>query len=431
MGTTINSSTGKLIVDENEPKGKLLITATYDSTDIKATKEVTVKPKPAEIKSIELITDISEKVNLRTATEPVIVELTAVIKDANGNIIEESDREVIWRIDKGTASTILESGTKFIGEEEQETAERRQAVTKTNEKGEAKGKLSISPNQRGNMVFYVRSKENETIFDEFELKITPKALKPTATVDNKTITATVGTPMPETTISVILGTSEGGSPDFRPMFRADRFNVPQDVSNWIKNLPEGLHATIKDAPNNISTSIYITGTPTEPSTEALKIVIPANLIDGAHYQSEFFDIDETVPIDVDTNENTKFNITAATRNAKITSDDIDDAVNEVIESVSISGITVPTYGDDIEIPDLTTEEDIYDVEAVWKYDTDEEDSGIFEEKTYTLEITLTPKYGYVFSDDIEELITDSSETATKVTAEHENLIFTIDFTVTQ
>ncbi len=424
-GTTIDTN-GKLVVDENEPKGKLLITATYDSTNITATKEVTVKPKPAEIKSIELITDVSEKVNLRTATEPVIVELTAVIKDVNGNIIEESDREVIWRINKATTSTILESGTKFIGEEEEETEERRQAITKTNEKGEAKGKLSISPNQRGNMVFYVRSKENETIFDEFELKITPKALKPTATVDNKTITATVGTPMPETTISVILGTSEGGSPDFRPMFRADRFNVPQDVSSWIKNLPEGLHATIKDAPNNISTSIYITGTPTEPSTEALKIVIPANLIDGAHYQSEFFDIDETVPIDVDTNENTKFDITA-TRNAKITGDDIDD----VIESVGVSGITTPAYGDDIEIPDLTTEEDTYDVEAVWKYDTDEEDSGIFEEKTYTLEITLTPKYGYVFSDDIEELITDSSETATKVTAEHGNLIFTIDFTVTQ
>ena len=103
----------------------------------------------------------------------------------------------------------------------------------------------------------------------------------------------------------------------------------------------------------------------------------------------------------------------------------------MIESVGVSGITTPAYGDDIEIPDLTTEEDTYDVEAVWKYDTDEEDSGIFEEKTYTLEITLTPKYGYVFSDDIEELITDSSETATKVTAEHGNLIFTIDFTVTQ
>lgn len=424
-GTTIDTN-GKLVVDENEPKGKLLITATYDSTNITATKEVTVKPKPAEIKSIELITDISEKVNLRTATEPVIVELTAVIKDVNGNIIEESDREVIWRINKATTSTILESGTKFIGEEEEETEERRQAITKTNEKGEAKGKLSISPNQRGNMVFYVRSKENETIFDEFELKITPKGLKPTATVDNKTITATVGTPMPETTISVILGTSEGGSPDFRPMFRADRFDVPQDVSNWIKNLPEGLHATIKDAPNNISTSIYITGTPTEPSTEALKIVIPPNLINGDHFISEFFDIDETVPIDVDTNENTKFDITA-TRNAKITGDDIDD----VIKSVGVSGITTPAYGDDIEIPDLTTEEDTYDVEAVWKYDTDEEDSGIFEEKTYTLEITLTPKYGYVFSDDIEELITDSSETATKVTAEHGNLIFTIDFTVTQ
>ncbi len=325
----------------------------------------------------------------------------------------------------------MESGTKLIGEEEEETEDQRQAVTKTNEKGEAKGKLSISPNQRGNMVFYVRSKENETIFDEFELKITPKGLKPTATVDNKTITATVGTPMPETTISVILGTSEGGSPDFRPMFRADRFDVPQDVSNWIKNLPEGLHATIKDAPNNISTSIYITGTPTEPSTEALKIVIPPNLINGDHFISEFFDIDETVPIYVTENVNTKFNIENDTSNASIVSDDIDDAVNEVIESVSISGITVPTYGDDIEIPDLTTEEDTYDVEAVWKYDTDEEDSGIFEEKTYTLEITLTPKYGYVFSDDIEELITDSSETATKVTAEHGNLIFTIDFTVTQ
>ena len=428
-GTTIDTN-GKLVVDENEPKGKLLITAMYN-TNIMATKEVTVKPKPAEIKSIELITDVSEKVNLRTATEPVIVELTAVIKDVNGNIIEESDREVIWRINKATTSTILESGTKFIGEEEEETEERRQAITKTNGKGEAKGKLSISPNQRGNMVFYVRSKENETIFDEFELKITPKGLKPTATVDNKTITATVGTPMPETTISVILGTSEGGSPDFRPMFRADRFNVPQDVSNWIKNLPEGLHATIKDAPNNISTSIYITGTPTEPSTEALKIVIPPNLINGDHFISEFFDIDETVPIYVTENVNTKFNIENDTSNASIVSDDIDDAVNEVIESVSISGITVPTYGDDIEIPDLTTEEDTYDVEAVWKYDTDEEDSGIFEEKTYTLEITLTPKYGYVFSDDIEELITDSSETATKVTAEHGNLIFTIDFTVTQ
>ena len=431
-GTIIHPKTGKLVVDENEPKGTLYITAMYNyNTNIIATKEVTVKPKPAEIKSIELITDVSEKVNLRTATEPVIVELTAVIKDVNGNIIEESDREVIWRINKATTSTILESGTKFIGEEEEETEERRQAITKTNEKGEAKGKLSISPNQRGNMVFYVRSKENETIFDEFELKITPKGLKPTATVDNKTITATVGTPMPETTISVILGTSEGGSPDFRPMFRADKFDVPQDVSNWIKNLPEGLHATIKDAPNNISTSIYITGTPTEPSTEALKIVIPPNLINGDHFISEFFDIDETVPIYVTENVNTKFNIENDTSNASIVSDDIDDAVNEVIESVSISGITTPAYGDDIEIPDLTTEEDTYDVEAVWKYDTDEEDSGIFEEKTYTLEITLTPKYGYVFSDDIEELITDSSETATKVTAEHGNLIFTIDFTVTQ
>ena len=419
-GTTINSSTGKLVVDENEPKGTLTITAFY-STNIIATKEVTVKPKPTEIASIELITDVSNKIDLRQAKEPVTVEFTVVIKDASGNIIEESDRDIIWTVETSGASGVLQPETKF-----------KEERTKTNEKGEAKGVLTISQNQRPFLLFARCTEESIEVGDkciEITQKIIPKPYKPTATVGDITIEATVGTPMPEDypkSIIINLGRGEGsasnsGSANFRP----EKFTENQDVSDWIKNLPDGLHATIKNPPNGQNAFIDITGTPTKPSTEVLKIVIPPYLINGHVDDTGLSDIDETVEIPVTTTA--KFNISEATRSAKIKGNDID----EVIESVGISGITAPAYGDDIEIPDLTTEEDTYDVEAVWKYDTDEEDSGIFEEKTYTLEITLTPKDGYVFSDDIEELITDSSETATKTTSEYGSLIFVIDFVVTK
>ncbi len=415
-GTTINPSTGKLVVDENEPKGTLTVTAKYGETDITATKEVTVKPKPTEIASIELITDVSNKIDLRPVTEPVTVEFTVVIKDKNGSVIEESDRDIIWTVE---TSGVLQSETKF-----------KEERTKTNEKGEAKGVLTISPNQRSFLLFARCTEESIEVGDkciEITQKIIPKPYKPTATVGDITIEATVGTPMPEEypkSIVINLGRGDGSTYGYAN-FRPEKFTENQDVSDWIKNLPDGLHATIKNPPNDQSAFIFITGTPTETSTEVLNIVIPENLINGYIDDTGLYDIDETVPITVTTTA--KFNISEATRSAKIKGNDID----EVIESVGISGITAPAYGDDIEIPDLTTEEDTYDVEAVWKYDTDEEDSGIFEEKTYTLEITLTPKYGYVFSDDIEELITDSSETATKTTSEYGSLIFVIDFVVTK